>query len=114
MTAEQLAQLFHETYERLAPDFGCETRTETAIPWPDIPADSANKRLMIAVAGEMLSAIASEEADLRPLVADFDAYLRLAVPRAYRSGRAKSLRQRAEHAKSVMPVTESEAEYASA
>ncbi len=52
MTAEQLAQLFHETYERLAPQFGYETRKESAKPWADVPEQ--NKQLMIAVAGELL------------------------------------------------------------
>ncbi len=52
MTAEQLAQLFHETYERLAPQFGYETRKESAKPWADVPEQ--NKQLMIAVAGEVL------------------------------------------------------------
>jgi hypothetical protein len=52
MTAEELAQFFHETYERLAPEFQYETREESAVPWDEVPAD--NKRLMIAVAGEVL------------------------------------------------------------
>ena len=52
--AEQLAELFHTTYERLAPSFGYETREATSIPWEQIPADNPNKRLMIAVAGEIL------------------------------------------------------------
>ena len=54
MTPERLAHLFHETYERLAPSFGYATRNETAIPWLDIPEDNPNKRLMIAVAAEVL------------------------------------------------------------
>jgi hypothetical protein len=52
MEAEQLARLFHETYERLAPDFGYETRRESAVPWESVPAN--NKALMIAVAQEIL------------------------------------------------------------
>ncbi len=52
MNAEQLAQLFHETYERLAPQFGYETRKDSAKPWADVPAQ--NKQLMIAVADEIL------------------------------------------------------------
>ncbi len=52
---EQLAKLFHETYERLAPHFGYETRQETAIAWEAIPATSPNKRLMIAVCRELLA-----------------------------------------------------------
>jgi hypothetical protein len=59
MTPEQLAGLFHETYERLAPQFGYETRKETAVSWDDIPADNPNKRLMIAVCGEVLPAVLS-------------------------------------------------------
>lgn len=46
--SEQLARLFHETYERLAPNFGYETRPDSAVPWEDVP--ERNKRLMIAVA----------------------------------------------------------------
>lgn len=46
--SEQLAKLFHETYERLAPTFGYETRKGSAVPWEQVP--DRNKRLMIAVA----------------------------------------------------------------
>lgn len=46
--SEQLARLFHETYERLAPNFGYQTRKGTAVPWEQVP--DRNKRLMIAVA----------------------------------------------------------------
>jgi hypothetical protein len=45
-----LAKLFHETYERLAPSFGYQTRPETREFRPDTP----NDRLMIAVAAEFL------------------------------------------------------------
>jgi hypothetical protein len=51
--AEQLAQAFHETYERLAPAFGYETRKESAVPWADVPEQ--NKRLMVAVADCILT-----------------------------------------------------------
>jgi hypothetical protein len=50
--AEALARAFHETYERLAPSFGYETRRASAVPWEDVP--SANRELMIAVAGDLL------------------------------------------------------------
>jgi len=30
--ASELAQAFHEAYERLAPEFGYETRKESAVP----------------------------------------------------------------------------------
>lgn len=50
--AEELAQRFHETYERLAPSFGYETRKESAKPWADVPEQ--NKRLMVAVCAEIM------------------------------------------------------------
>lgn len=46
---EKLARLFHETYERLAPSFGYETRTETRQFDPTTP----NGSLMIAVCAEL-------------------------------------------------------------
>jgi len=53
LTAEQLAQKFHEIYERLAPEHGYETRKASAVPWADVPAN--NKNLMIAVCNEILT-----------------------------------------------------------
>ena len=50
MDARQLALLFHETYERLAPSFGYETRTETKM----FDDASPNGKLMIAVCDEIL------------------------------------------------------------
>ena len=52
MTAELLAKMFHETYERLAPQHGYETRKESAKPWIDVP--ERNKALMIAVCSEII------------------------------------------------------------
>lgn len=49
-TPLDLAKLFHETYERLAPSFGYQTRPETRQFKPDSP----NGRLMIAVCEEIL------------------------------------------------------------
>jgi hypothetical protein len=51
--AEALAQSFHETYERLAPSFGYETRKASAKPWAEVPEN--NRRLMIAVCAELLA-----------------------------------------------------------
>lgn len=51
-TAEDLARLFHETYERLAPGFGYETREASRTTWELVPEQ--NKRLMIAVCAELL------------------------------------------------------------
>lgn len=50
-TAEALARLFHEAYERLAPEHGYETRRESAVPWEDVP--ERNRALMVAVAAEI-------------------------------------------------------------
>ena len=55
---EALAALFHAVYERLAPQYGYETRSESAVPWSQVPEN--NKRLMIAVAAEVGSAIRAE------------------------------------------------------
>jgi hypothetical protein len=52
MTAEELARLFHETYERLAPQYDYETRPESATPWDEVPEH--NRKLMIATAAEVL------------------------------------------------------------
>ncbi|MGH7743218.1 MAG: hypothetical protein ACREQ5_00140 [Candidatus Dormibacteria bacterium] len=52
MTAEELAQVFHEAYERLAPEYGYKTRDATAVPWGEVR--DPNRALMIAVAGEVL------------------------------------------------------------
>ena len=48
---EALARSFHESYERLAPQFGYETRQETR----KFDAASDNGRLMIAVCAELLN-----------------------------------------------------------
>jgi hypothetical protein len=58
VTPEQIAQLFHEAYERLAPDFGYRTREESAKPWADVP--DQNKALMVATVGEILPVILAE------------------------------------------------------
>ena len=50
--AERVAQRFHETYERLAPEFGYRTREASAKPWAEAPEQ--NRKLMIAVCEELL------------------------------------------------------------
>ena len=50
--AERVAQRFHETYERLAPDFGYRTREASAKPWAEVPEQ--NRGLMVAVCAELL------------------------------------------------------------
>lgn len=58
MTAEELARLFHDTYERLAPAFDYETRRESAVAWEDVPLN--NRALMIATAQQVLTALEAE------------------------------------------------------
>lgn len=60
-TPEGLARFFHDTYERLASGFGYETRTETR----HFDPESSNGRLMIAVAGEVLTTLQRERDELR-------------------------------------------------
>lgn len=61
MTPEELAQAFHESYERQAPNFGYKTREASAKPWADVPEQ--NKSLMIAVAAEVLTTMRIKFAD---------------------------------------------------
>lgn len=58
-TPEQLAQRFHDTYERLAPSFGYETRKESKVEWTNVPEN--NRQLMIAVATEVLKMMQGHE-----------------------------------------------------
>lgn len=51
MNATKLAKMFHETYERLAPQFGYTTKPETRI----FNENSNNGKLMIAVYKTILS-----------------------------------------------------------
>lgn len=46
------AKDFHDTYERIAPQFGYKTRKESAVPWNEVP--QPNRNLMIAVCAEVL------------------------------------------------------------
>lgn len=54
--ADAIAQRFHEAYERLAPEFGYETRAESAVPWEDVP--EANRLLMRAVVADVFEVVA--------------------------------------------------------
>lgn len=70
--AEQLAQDFHETYERLAPRFGYETRRESAKPWAEVPEQ--NRGLMTAVCGAaMLPKLTALRHQAQSLVTDLEA-----------------------------------------
>jgi hypothetical protein len=55
--ALQLAILFHDTYERLAPSYGYETRR--------FDADSQNGRLMIATCAAILERLEMTKGELR-------------------------------------------------
>lgn len=80
MDAEQIARLFHETYEELAPQFGYETREASRKPWKDVP--EKNKKLMIAVAEkvfEIKKKQAAEDCVEDCAVVDDNKYLREAV-----------------------------------
>lgn len=54
LAADDLARQFHDTYERLAPDYGYTTRPESAVPWEDVPEN--NRRLMVAVVDAVIGA----------------------------------------------------------
>jgi len=49
--SEELARLFHDTYERLAPEYGYNTREDTK----QFDPESANGKLMIAVCSEVMA-----------------------------------------------------------
>ena len=51
MKAKKLAEEFHEAYERLAPEYGYSTRTDTR----DFNPATPNGQLMIAVCSEILT-----------------------------------------------------------
>ena len=52
ISAHDLAKEFHETYEQLAPQYGYKTRSESAVPWEDVPEN--NRRLMAAVMSHVM------------------------------------------------------------
>ena len=57
LNAVKLARLFHDTYERLAPEFGYETREETRA----FDEATPNGKLMIAVCEKVTEALAVPE-----------------------------------------------------
>lgn len=61
ITDEQLAVWFHETYERLAPEFGYETRPDTKAFDPQ----SKNGKLMVAVCGKAAAALREQAKDAK-------------------------------------------------
>ena len=67
MDAIELAKLFHETYEKLAPTFGYETRKETR----NLDLGSNNGKLMVAVC-EYILPILFETDEIIELEADLN------------------------------------------
>ncbi len=63
-TAEQMARIFHDVYERLAPEYGYKTREESAKPWNEIP--ESNRQLMIATVTEVLRILSESEPPVMP------------------------------------------------
>jgi len=55
MSPEQLAELFHSTYERLAPAFGWRTKKGCNVPFAQLP--QRNKALMVATCQTVLNAL---------------------------------------------------------
>lgn len=55
----EVAKLFHDTYETLAPTFGYETRPETKVSWDELPED--NKQLMINTVEIVLNLLFTKE-----------------------------------------------------
>jgi hypothetical protein len=53
LTAELLARTFHESYERLAPSFGYDTRDDSRQPWEQVPEQ--NRKLMVATAEAVIT-----------------------------------------------------------
>ena len=68
-----IAKQFHEAYERLAPEYGYETRPESAVAWSDVPQN--NRYLMTAVVEELVEAgvinECSDESDILVLVREW-------------------------------------------
>ena len=58
-----IARMFHEVYERLAPTFGYRTREESAVPWEKVPAK--NRDLMTATVGAVRAHLAAASPDER-------------------------------------------------
>ena len=78
MSDEELASLFHSTYEDLAPTYGYETRKESAVPWSEVPEQ--NRLLMCEVVSRVRSELTHarvaelehENAELRQKVSDVE------------------------------------------
>ena len=70
IVAGVVAWQFHDTYERLAPDYGYETRPESAVPWKDVPA--ANRALMTATVKSILGDVFADRDSLRARIVELE------------------------------------------
>lgn len=63
MSDEQIAMLFHDTYERLGPSFGWDTQQRCKREWADLPPE--NKHLMVATCKEVRALLAAQPTGAR-------------------------------------------------
>ena len=75
--ARELARQFHQAYERLAPQFGHETRKESAVPWDKVP--EKNRSLMTAVCGELLADLRAEDERLHQRITELERVVEAAL-----------------------------------
>ena len=61
LKADELAKIFHDNYERLAPLYGYKTRDDSAVPWDEVPVN--NRNLMIATAKAVMDETATRTPD---------------------------------------------------
>ena len=54
-SADDVAKMFHETYEDLAPEFGYETRIDTRKDWKEVPEN--NRELMKATCKTVVNSL---------------------------------------------------------
>ena len=100
LRAKEIARAFHEAYERLAPEFGYETRVESAVPWEQVPLK--NRSLMEAVVTEVVGPIVDALAEAEQRGEWMDKELALA------EDRAKAYLARAEAAEQALASSEQE------
>lgn len=109
LNPEALARKFHETYERLAPSFGYETREQSAKPWEEGPQQ--NKDLMTAVCKQIIVYMAAQDPpimdriEMESGVSVFDGHPFVTIHTGKEKGQLTPDETR-EHAKHLMEVAE--------
>ena len=98
IVAGVVAWQFHDTYERLAPEYGYETRPELAVPWKDVPA--ANRALMTATVKSILGDVFADRDSLRARIVELEGERdeALAVADRVRRGMDLALQQQRDRA----------------